>query len=203
MRIVVDFPAPFGPRKPVTVPGRTVKRRVAAGGTGTGLLRPRTPAVQDAIVLAMAERVVPWDAGCRWEPNAPHAVLAIGDAGRAVLAVNAHAGDASRDCVVFVWSGTSAAIMGSPNDEALSGHRLYQRGLSSLPWAGQVEHSEWIAKLERQNRVHPRHDAARFAGLVHFILPLKEGTVEVVAENVTVVRRPGPTASAAAALLLQ
>jgi hypothetical protein len=25
MRIVVDLPAPFGPRKPVTWPGRTVK----------------------------------------------------------------------------------------------------------------------------------------------------------------------------------
>ena len=24
MRMVVDFPAPFGPRKPVTCPGRTV-----------------------------------------------------------------------------------------------------------------------------------------------------------------------------------
>jgi hypothetical protein len=27
IRIVVDFPAPFGPRKPVTVPGRTVNVR--------------------------------------------------------------------------------------------------------------------------------------------------------------------------------
>ena len=27
MRMVVDFPAPFGPRKPVTIPGRTVKLR--------------------------------------------------------------------------------------------------------------------------------------------------------------------------------
>lgn len=27
MRIVVDFPAPLGPRKPVTVPGWTVKSR--------------------------------------------------------------------------------------------------------------------------------------------------------------------------------
>ncbi len=25
MRMVVDLPAPFGPRKPVTTPGRTVK----------------------------------------------------------------------------------------------------------------------------------------------------------------------------------
>ena len=27
MRMVVDFPAPFGPRKPVTMPGLTVKVR--------------------------------------------------------------------------------------------------------------------------------------------------------------------------------
>ena len=27
MRMVVDFPAPFGPRNPVTIPGRTVKLR--------------------------------------------------------------------------------------------------------------------------------------------------------------------------------
>ena len=151
----------------------------------------------------MAERVVPWDAGCRWEPNAPDAVMAISDASRAALAVNAHFDDANQDCVVFIWSGTSAAIMGSPNDEALSGHRLYQHGLSDLPWAGQVEQSEWVADLERQNLGHPHHDAARFARLIHFILPLKEGTVEVVAEKVTVVRRPGPAASAAGALLLQ
>jgi hypothetical protein len=148
----------------------------------------------------MAERVVPWDAGCRWEPNAPDAVLTISDAGRAALAVNAHSDDANQDCVVFSWSGTSAAVMGSPNDEAISGHRLYQHGLSGLLWAGRVEQSEWIAGLERQNRVHPRHDTARFTRLIHFILPLKEGTVEVVAEKVTVLRRPGPTASAAAAV---
>src|SRR4051812_27545378 len=28
MRMVVDFPAPFGPRKPVTMPGLTVKVRL-------------------------------------------------------------------------------------------------------------------------------------------------------------------------------
>jgi hypothetical protein len=27
--MVVDFPAPFGPRKPVTVPGRTSKLRLS------------------------------------------------------------------------------------------------------------------------------------------------------------------------------
>ena len=87
----------------------------------------------------MAERVVPWDPGFMWEPNAPDAVLAVRDGGQAVLALNAHLDDANQDCVVFVWSSTLAAIMGPPNDEARSGHRLYRRGLSGLLWAGTVE----------------------------------------------------------------
>jgi hypothetical protein len=150
----------------------------------------------------MAERVVPWDPGFKWEPNVPDAVLAVGDGGQTVLALNAHVDDANQDCVVFVWSSTKAAIMGPPSDEARSGHRLYRRGLSRLLWAGTVKRSTWIGDLERQNRVHPRHDAARFTRLTHFILPLKECTVEVVAEKVTVLRRSSPT-SAAAALLQQ
>jgi hypothetical protein len=161
--------------------------------------------------LVMAERVVPWDAGYQWEPNAPEAVLAVNDKGRAVLAVNdkgravlavnAHPADPDEDCVVFVWSGSRAAIMGSPNDEARSGHRLYSRGLSGGLGAGTVEQSEWIKDLERRNRVHPNHDPARFARLTHFIVLLKEDTVEVIAEAVTVLRRAGPTTSAAAAIL--
>src|SRR5262249_23509388 len=34
IRIVVDLPAPFGPRKPVTVPGRTVNVRSETAGGG-------------------------------------------------------------------------------------------------------------------------------------------------------------------------
>jgi hypothetical protein len=78
----------------------------------------------------MAERVVPWGSRFKWEPKDLNAVLAVSDGGLAALALNAHFDDADQDCVVFFWSGTRAAIMGSPNDEALSGHRLYRRGLS-------------------------------------------------------------------------
>lgn len=107
--------------------------------------------------------------GCRVPvgADAPDAVLAISDAGRAALAVNAHPDDADQDCMVFIWSGTWAASMGPPNDEARSGHRLYQRGLSGLRRAGQVEQSEWITTLELQNHGHPHHDASHFAKLSH------------------------------------
>ena len=38
MRMVVDFPAPFGPRKPVTVPGRTVNEMPSTAVFGPYLL---------------------------------------------------------------------------------------------------------------------------------------------------------------------
>ena len=76
--------------------------------------------------------------------------------------------------------------MGAPNDEALPGHRLYDRGLAELAGAGLIAHSERIARLEQVNRVHPGHEAERFSRQHHYIVPLKESIVEVVAEPVAV-----------------
>jgi len=98
---------------------------------------------------------VPPLAGIRWEPNAPAAVLIVTDDGLAALALRPHPDDTADDCVVLIWSGTREAAMGAPNDEALPGHRLYRRGLAELRWAGLVEDSERIARLEQANRAHP------------------------------------------------
>jgi hypothetical protein len=149
----------------------------------------------------MTERVVSALAGIRWEPNSPAAVLIATDTGLTALALSPHPDDIDENCVVLVWSGTQETVMGAPNDEALQGHRLYERGLAGLTWAGVVEHSERIARLEQDNRVHPQHDAERFSRLHHYILPLKEGIVEVVAETVTVQRQPGAPLHAASLAL--
>jgi hypothetical protein len=151
--------------------------------------------------MPMTERVVPWIASVRWEPNAPAAVLIVTDAGLAALALRPHPADTGHTCVVFAWSGTQEAVMGAPNDEARPGHQLHKRGLAELSWAGTVEHSERIARLEQANRIHRRHDAERFSRLHHYILPLKEDTVEVIAETVTVQRQPGPPLHAASLAL--
>ena len=148
-------------------------------------------------VMTMGELVVPALAGVRWNPGVPGAVLIVTDTSLAALALNPHPDDASPDRVVLVWSGTCEAAMGAPNDEALSGHRLYERGLADLVWAGIVKDSERIADLERRNRVHPHHNPERFTRLRHFILPLKEGTAEIIAEDVQVQRHSGPLFDAA------
>lgn len=95
------------------------------------------------------------------------------------------------------WTGCQFASMAPPNDEAISGHRLWIRGLQDLLWLGIVHDSELIAGLELQNRVHPMHSAARFESLTHYLLPLKECVVELVARDLAVHRIGGTTVEAA------
>lgn len=154
-----------------------------------------------ATVCAMPENVDSWDIGVAWNPGVPNAVLISTDRGSSALALDAHPDDPDPRCVVLTWTGVRTASLGAPNDEAISGHRLYDRGLRDLLWAGVVRDSELIAALERQNRVHPMHDPASFARLTHHVVPLKENLVEVVAESFKVLRLDGPTTHAAATSL--
>ncbi|MEO5920828.1 MAG: hypothetical protein ABIQ01_06765 [Pseudolysinimonas sp.] len=147
----------------------------------------------------MAEEVTPVPSSVSWDPIAPNAVLLADDFARAVLALDPHPDDTDSRAVVYIWEGVRHASMGSPNDEARSGHRLYDKGLADLLGLGLVQDSELIASLERDNRVHPFHEPEWYASMSHHILALKESTVEIVASTVRVVRVSGSTVHAAVA----
>ena len=149
----------------------------------------------------MAERIEAVDLGAKWDPNAPEVRLLSDDFGKTVLALKPHPDDADRSCVVLAWSGTRSAWMADPNDEAISGHRLYRHGLNEVLWAGVVHDSDAIRALEKQNRVHPFHDPSSFDRLTHHVVPLKECVVEVVAEALSIQRLGGTTLDAAVAAL--
>jgi len=138
----------------------------------------------------VTERVVAIDIGVEWEPSVPAARLVAADDGEARLSLRPHADDEDRRHVELVWAGAVVARMEPPNDEAIDGHRLYAAGLEDVWWIGEVHESQLIADLVRRNEVHERHSPDLFAGLRHWILPLKECVVEVVAESLTV-ERPG------------
>ncbi|MCG6566894.1 hypothetical protein [Tessaracoccus sp. ZS01] len=145
----------------------------------------------------MAEHVVPLELGVTWEPNAPSAILVSNDFGSTALALKAHPDDRDQRCLVMVWTGSRYSSLSDPNDEAIRGHRLHRKGLRDVLWVGLVHESERIAELERQNRVHPLHDPSRFSRLSHHVLLLKECVIEVVAEDVSVLRTEGSTLQAA------
>jgi len=90
-------------------------------------------------------------------------------------------GHPERWAVVEV-EGCWAHFFGPPNDEALHGHPLYDRGLTPYG-AFEVRNSSWIRLMETRNRVHDKHDPSRFAQLVHFIFTFHDSTFECVGES--------------------
>ena len=73
-------------------------------------------------------------------------------------------------------------MFGSPNDEAFSGHPLYERGLRPYE-VFEIENSSWIRKLERMNSVHEHHKPEHFEKYKHFVFAFHDSTFECVAES--------------------
>jgi hypothetical protein len=177
-----------------------LRQQVEAHGWGTREVRDasaRVVAVEREIAADRGEPYsVPLDLGVRWDPNATDPWL-IQTELTAYLTLEPF--DASGELVVVRWRRCRGAVLGPPNDEARNGHPLWRRGLDGCLWAAEVHNSDWIARLERQNRVHSRHRAALFEGLRHFVLLLKDSTFECVADDFEVFRMPGPPLEAIAA----
>ncbi len=92
--------------------------------------------------------------------------------------------DSEKEAVAIVkFDFCDAHMFGPPNDEAFSGHPLYERGLQYYSLA-EIRHSSWIRKLERMNSVHPNHDKTRFfEGLKHYIFAFHDSTFECIAKG--------------------
>jgi hypothetical protein len=83
---------------------------------------------------------------------------------------------------VILFEYVDSLLFGSPNDEALHGHRLAKLGLKSYSFY-EVKKSIWIADLCARNRVHRAHKNSKYANLRHFILTFHDTTLEVVARS--------------------
>lgn len=76
-----------------------------------------------------------------------------------------------------------AHMMGAPNEEAIAGHPLSDRGVEAFA-AFEVKNSSWIRKLELMNSVHPFHNRERFLEHKrHFIFAFHDSTFECIAHG--------------------
>jgi hypothetical protein len=76
----------------------------------------------------------------------------------------------------------AAHMFGLPNDEAFEGHPLASRGLEPYG-AFRIEHSSWIRKLEKMNRVHYRHAPAAYSDLQHLVFAFHDSTFECICDG--------------------
>jgi hypothetical protein len=126
--------------------------------------------------MNVVERVVPLELGVTWEPNAPRATLRSSDLGNACLTLKAHPDDHDQRDVVITFDRCRAAAQLPFNDEAMHLHPLYARGLREVLWAGEVLDSTWLPSRRASSR--------------HFVFPLKECVVELLAGGLDVSRSP-------------
>ena len=140
----------------------------------------------------------------KWDPNVESGVLVQDEDGNACLALLAKVDDPNDQMVVLIWPHCYAALMQPPDDEAISGHRLWGHGLENALWAGEVFESQWIAALRQGNRVHSGHTKVehRYSRLRHYVIRLKGSAVEVVAEEVQVTRVTATSTLEAAAAVM-
>ncbi len=89
------------------------------------------------------------------------------------------------DLLEFTFEGCRAIRFGGPNDEALNGHPLFERGLAGYgPHI--VGNSAWIAEQEAINSVHPHHRGGWHELLSHYFFAFHDEVFEAVAKSVAV-----------------
>jgi hypothetical protein len=121
------------------------------------------------------DRVVSWPGLPPPDVGAPEPVV-VSDESSILLAYRT----AEELFVVVQFPDFAAYLFGEPNDEAISGHPLADRGLE--PYGCYVvEDSSWIRSLERQNSVHPRHDPKRYRQFRHFVVAFHDSMFECIA----------------------
>jgi len=133
-----------------------------------------------------SETVEPYDVGASWSALGSPYLMQTGD--KAILVIKASEDDDDRRWVVIRVHGCRGIVVGPPDDEARSGHRLFARGLDTCTAAGEVRQSRWIADLAAVDSVHALHRPEEFADLRHWILLFEENTVECVGTSLSVSR---------------
>lgn len=83
---------------------------------------------------------------------------------------------------IITFSSCYASNYGAPNDEAFSGHPLYEYGLRPYN-ISMVNNSPWIRHLCKINSVHPYHSDKMFEDYKHFVIHLKDSTYECIAKS--------------------
>jgi hypothetical protein len=91
--------------------------------------------------------------------------------------------------------GCTATRFGAPNDEVLSGHPLYGKGLEPYR-AHLVNNSRWITELQRINSVHTQYDPQHWVDRKHYLLGFHDSMFECIADRVSIDPMTGTFADA-------
>lgn len=150
--------------------------------------------------LAKSEGVpfaIPFDFPVKWDVGAPLPFILCNDYktfltfyisepdpnwdGTYVNIVDPSSSEPSSLCLVEFKHCVSSKF-GHPNDEALDGHPLSDRGLE--PYTAQiVKNSQWIEEIAKINNAHPHDKPEVWKSMNHYVFWFHDNTFECIAES--------------------
>ena len=136
--------------------------------------------------MTETQTVVPYEIGTSWSAVGSPYLMQTGD--KAILVISASEDDDDPRWVIIRVHGCCGIVVGPPDAEARSGHRLYGAGLEACASAGEVLWSSWIARLAAVHSLYPLRLPASFSELRHWILLFEANTVECVGTSLSVTR---------------
>jgi hypothetical protein len=177
------------------------KRRTKRADQAFAVAHDQELALERELAAARGEAyAVPFELGVRWSGGAPLPHL-LSSGRRSFVAFYLEEWDPDWDGTYVrivdpseeseqslaraEFTGAVAVKLGPPNDEALDGHPLYERGLSGYG-AYVVEKSRWLQELIAINRGHERFDPQSWQDKRHFLLVFNDETVEAIARGIEV-----------------
>src|SRR3569833_1602594 len=129
------------------------------------------------------DRVVELDSIPKPEPGAPEPIVVADEQAVVVSYRTAHSEPSTDQLDTFCSVRFHLAhthLFGAPNDEALEGHPLWNRGLGFYS-VYRVDQSSLIRRLAAMNSVHRQHSYSKFDELTHYIFTFHDSTFECVA----------------------
>jgi len=143
-------------------------------------------------------RIIEWEP--KWSAGATCPAILVTDGGLILLYNVALEEDDSVGMVTF--KNARAHRLAGINDEVLSGHPLYGKGLEFYG-AHEVDDSSWLTELRTVHSVHPQYDASRWSSVKHYILCFHDDMLEVLADGYIAEKRPGTVKEVLEALVSQ
>jgi hypothetical protein len=146
----------------------------------------------------------PVDLGVKWDADTPRPVLLSSLRTFVVFYLSVHdpvtgrtnprlrGPQADHGIGVVEFKRTTSIKVGSPNNEVLRGHPLWESGLEFYS-AHEVENSPWITELMEVDRAHERFGESLWSGRRHFLLTFHDETLECVAKWTATRTAPGAT----------
>lgn len=131
-----------------------------------------------------------WTDPPQMDTGAPMPVIYAGEGGLllAYIVSKPELNDALEEYAVVKFEGVLQHTFGYPNDEALSGHPLFEAGLQFYAFNEVVE-SPCLAELGRRNAIAFPGTESHFMSFRHWLVTFHDESLEVIARSAKVLGR--------------